>query len=247
MSIQHLGTMTWREARDFVKERTVALLPVGSLEARGPHLPLNTGVMISAEMARRASRKLSTAGKDVLLFPPIVYTPATGGSKFAGTVNVAAGAFGAYLRSVLSQASAAGLRTVVLVSSHADGAYRDAVSQCRGALEAALGPETLRIVAPDLRKTPWIELMPDEFKRGAGHGGHYETSCMLAIDPEKVREETRRGLPAVEPSGPEGELGARGGKDGYLGNPAGATSAHGEDYLEALATIVADAVLEGKA
>jgi creatinine amidohydrolase len=246
MSIQHLGTMTWREVKEFVREKTVALLPLGSIEAHGPHLPLNTDVMIAAEMAKRAARKLSTAGKDVLQYPPIVFTPASGGAKFAGTMNVAAGAFGGYLRAVLSQIAAAGVKTVALVTCHVDDAYAAAVVQAREALGAALEPGAFRIVAPDLRKEPWIELMPDEFKRGAGHGGHFETSCLLAIDAEKVRTEVQRSLPAVEPGAKEGDFEARGAKDAYFGNPAGATSAHGEDYLEALATIVTDAVLEGK-
>ena len=247
MSIQHLGTMTWREVKGFVRERTVALLPLGSIEAHGPHLPLNTDVMISAEMAKRAARKLSAAGKDVLMYPPVVFTPAAGGAKFAGTVNVPPGAFGGYLRAVLSQVAAAGVKVAVLVTCHVDESYFGAVAQCREALAGALGPEALRIVAPDLRKPPWIELMPDEFKRGAGHAGHYETSCMLAIDPEKVRDEVRRNLEPVESSSAEGDFESRGAKDAYFGNPAGATSAHGEDYLEALATIVTDAVLEAKA
>jgi creatinine amidohydrolase len=246
MSIQHLGTMTWREVKEFVWERTVALLPLGSIEAHGPHLPLNTDVMISAEMAKRASRKLSAAGKDVLIYPPVVFTPAGGGAKFAGTVNVATGAFAGYLRGILSQVATAGVKTAALVTCHVDEAYFAAVTQAREALDAAMGAGAFRIVAPDLRKEPWIELMPEEFRRGAGHAGHYETSCLLAIDPEKVREEVRKSLSPVEPSAPEGDFESRGAKDAYFGSPAGATSAHGEDYLEALATIVTDAILDGK-
>jgi creatinine amidohydrolase len=234
MSIQHLGTMTGRELKEFVHERVVALLPVGTLQAHGPHLPLNTDVMISAETARRASRKLLSAmGKDVLVLPPLVFAPVRAGAKLPGTVHVAGDAFAAYLRGVLGGLAAAGLRTAALVNGHVDAAYLEAVA-------AAAPPEGFRVVAPDLTQPPWLFLMPEEFRKGAGHGGHFETSCLLAIDAEKVREDARRSLPAVEP-GPEP------GPQGYRGNPAGATSAHGEDYLEALATIVVDALQEGKA
>ena len=43
--------MTWLEARDAAGPRTVAILPVGAMEAHGPHLPLDTDVIIAQAMA----------------------------------------------------------------------------------------------------------------------------------------------------------------------------------------------------
>ncbi len=252
MSILHLGQMTWNEVQTFVSEKVVALLPLGSLVAHGPHLPLNTDVVIATEMAKRASRKLSTHGSQVLICPPVAYSPALQGKDFAGTMNVAPGAYSNYLRSLMADLAGMGLRTVCLVSCHVDPSHLQAVAQCRVALAGALGPEAMKVVFPDLTQEPWVHLMPAEFRNGSGHAGHFETSCMLAIHAEHVREDVRKKLPKVTASLTAGVLEGKsgfaecGGPKAYFGDPAGATSSHGEDFLEALATIIVDSLEEPK-
>jgi len=252
MSIQHLGAMTWREVKEFANERAVALLPLGSIVAHGPHLPLNTDVVISSEMARRAARRLATAGRDVLIYPPVTYSPASAGLHFAGTVHLAPEAFGAYVRSLLTQVRALGLRTAALVSSHIDPQHLRSVHDSVKAAAGMFGLEDMSISFPLLLKEPWVSRLPEEFRRGGVHGGQVETSCMMALQGDKVREELRKGLKNVP-----ADLGAAlrdgkstyeecGGPEGYFGNPASATAADGEKYLDVLGGIVAEAVLEGK-
>ena len=50
-SLLHLRDMTWTEVRDLDLERSVALLPIGAVEAHGPHLPLCTDPIIAEAMA----------------------------------------------------------------------------------------------------------------------------------------------------------------------------------------------------
>ncbi len=50
--MQPLAAMTWEEARDAAGAASVAILPVGATEAHGPHLPLETDVIIAGAMAR---------------------------------------------------------------------------------------------------------------------------------------------------------------------------------------------------
>ena len=42
MAIRELAELTWEDVRDLDRSRTVAVLPVGAVEAHGPHLPLGT-------------------------------------------------------------------------------------------------------------------------------------------------------------------------------------------------------------
>ena len=170
MSIQHLGSMTSREVKDFVHERVVALVPLGSVVAHGPHLPLNTDVVVSSEMARRAARKLATAGRDVLVYPPVTFSPSSAGAHFAGTVHIAGEAFGAYLRSLLTQVRGIGIRTAALVSNHIDPEHLLTVSDSIAAAGGMFGLEDLRIVFPLLMREPWISRLPEEFRRGGAHG-----------------------------------------------------------------------------
>jgi creatinine amidohydrolase len=252
MSIQHLGTMTWREVKEFAHERVVALVPLGSILAHGPHLPLNTDVVISSEMARRAARRLSTAGKDVLVYPPVTYSPASAGAHFAGTVHVAGEAFGAYLRSLLTQVGATGIRTVALVSSHVDPEHLLAVNDSIKAASGSFGLSDLRIVFPLLLKEPWVSRLPPEFARGGAHGGQVETSCMMALQADKIREDVRQRLKKIDIDLPGAFKAGKktfeecGGPQAYFGDPAAASAVDGETFLDLLGDIVAEAVLEEK-
>ena len=51
MAIRELADLTWEEVRDADRARTVAVLPVGALEAHGPHLPLATDVLIAVDVS----------------------------------------------------------------------------------------------------------------------------------------------------------------------------------------------------
>jgi len=53
-----LSEMTWTEVDEAIRERPVALVPVGAIEAHGPHLPVSTDTLIATEMARRGAKKL---------------------------------------------------------------------------------------------------------------------------------------------------------------------------------------------
>ena len=48
MAIRELADLTWEEVRDLDRPRTVALLPMGAVEAHGPHLPLGTDTVRSS-------------------------------------------------------------------------------------------------------------------------------------------------------------------------------------------------------
>ena len=66
MLVEH---MTWEEYRDEVTRRII-ILPVGSLEQHGPHLPLNVDVVIPASLAKMVCEDL-----DAMVLPPIIRTP----------------------------------------------------------------------------------------------------------------------------------------------------------------------------
>ncbi|HSQ59784.1 MAG TPA: creatininase family protein [Acidobacteriota bacterium] len=62
--------LTWEELRALDRARCVALLPVGAVEAHGPHLPLDTDNIIAVAMARAGAARLEAAGRTPLLLPP---------------------------------------------------------------------------------------------------------------------------------------------------------------------------------
>src|SRR5262245_39517096 len=62
MSVRELADLTWEEVRDLDHARAVAILPVGAVEAHGPHLPLGTDVVIARAMARAGAGHLAALG-----------------------------------------------------------------------------------------------------------------------------------------------------------------------------------------
>ena len=74
--VQPLAAMTWEEARDATGPKSVAILPVGAIEAHGPHLPLETDVIIAQAMARAGAARLDARGQRAVVLPPLSYTAA---------------------------------------------------------------------------------------------------------------------------------------------------------------------------
>ena len=86
--MQPLAAMTWEEARDAAGPGSVAILPVGAIEAHGPHLPLETDVIIAQAMARAGAARLAARGCESVVLPPLTYTAAAFARGFAGTLSL---------------------------------------------------------------------------------------------------------------------------------------------------------------
>ena len=87
MPVHRLSDMTWEEVRDADRINAVAILPVGAVEAHGPHLPLGTDVIIAEAMATSGAEKLANGGHTVLILPPLWYTAAAFAKAFPGTIG----------------------------------------------------------------------------------------------------------------------------------------------------------------
>ncbi|HXV12740.1 MAG TPA: creatininase family protein [Candidatus Krumholzibacteria bacterium] len=228
-----------------IKNRPVViLLPVGAVEPHGPHLPLDTDLIISRAAAERATHALWA--RDVLAFvaPDVAYGVTTFARDFSGAAGVSADALAAYLRSVVEGWLATGVAHVCVVNNHLepahDAAVRDAIAPLAHAHASVASPLTRR----------WARTLSDEFKRGACHAGEYETSIVQAADSDSVREAIRRTLPEVDVSLSDAiargvdrfvDMGL---SRGYAGAPARATPAHGEEMLARLAEMIVGEVTE---
>jgi creatinine amidohydrolase len=246
-AFQHL---TWEEAAAAIGRGAVMILPVGSTEAHGPHLPLATDVIISEEMSRRAAAHLSAQGIDAYVLPPIAYSVTDFSSDFAGTISIRRETATALIRDICVSLYQQRARLVVIGNSHLEPEHVAAIDT---AIEQ-VKQETGRAVAfPDKRRRRWAATLTEEFRRGDCHAGSYETSLVMAARPELVREAVRRELARVPISIAEKiRGGARtfkeaGGARAYFGSPGEATPAEGEASYEALARMLVAAVTEALA
>lgn len=242
-----LQNMTWKEAYAALGRGAVAILPVGSTEAHGPHLPLATDVIISEEMARRAAEKLAHQEVEAVVLPPIAYSVTDFSADFAGTISIKKETAAAIIRDVCLSLYNQGARLVVIANSHLEPEHIASINDAIEQVKQASG----RVVAfPEKRRRRWAVMLSEEFRRGDCHAGSYETSLVLAARPELVRDEARQNLERVPISiADKIREGARtfkeaGGYDAYFGDPRAASVEEGEKLYTALSDMIVAAVLE---
>lgn len=224
-----LGDATWPEVERVARHRLadgtlspVLLIPVGSTEQHGPHLPIATDTLIAEEIAGRAAHRT-----DGLMIGPTISISASGEhAGFPGTLSIGTATTARMVIELVRSADwAAG---VVLVNGH-------------GGNHSAIDAAVKKLTGEGRSVLSWWPTWP---RRNDGrpadlHAGRIETSMMLAIDPGLVRLERaesgpdatvadlrERGVRAVSPTG-------------VLGDPGGASGREGETFI---ATFVEDLV-----
>jgi creatinine amidohydrolase len=235
-----LGEMTTEEVRALLaRPPTAALVPVGSVEPHGPHLPLNTDTLLGETAALRACEALAARGVAAVVAPSVAYGVTDFAEGFAGAVSVPAELLTSLLRAIVTRLRADGFTHVCLVSNHLEPAHDAAVRA------AAAGIEGASVASPLTRR--WARTLSDEFKRGDCHAGRYETSLVLAAG-GRVHGD-HRALPPVGVSLAEAirDGGSRfrdiGMPRAYTGAPAEATREEGDALYGKLVAMIVGEVL----
>jgi len=247
-----LAKLRWPEVEALVWRGCAAILPVGSTEAHGPHLPLDTDVTIALGMARRAAAALQAKGRACVVLPPLAYAVTDFAAPFAGTLSLPAATATALVRDVLLAAARRGFQPVALANAHLEPAHIETLKAAIAAAEAASAGEAAasapRFVFPDVTRRRLAERLTEEFRSGACHAGRYEGSLVLADDPASVDDALRRTLPPVAISlvdairAGQADFVQAGGTQAYFGRPAEATADEGRASFETLAALLVEAM-----
>jgi creatinine amidohydrolase len=243
--VQALAAMTWEEARDVAGPGSAAILPVGAIEAHGPHLPLETDAIIAQAMARSGAARLAARGLRVVVLPPLTYTAAAFAQGFAGTLSLRPETVTATVLDIASNLTRHGFGVLAIANAHLDPGHLASLDAAVNVIRRDLG---LAVACPNLAAKPWALRLGDEFKSGACHAGQFETSIVLAERPDLVREDTRAALPANPASlsrairDGKQSFEEAGGARAYFGFPAEATPKEGRATIEVLGEILAEAV-----
>lgn len=248
-AVTDLHKLAWPEVAALVARGCAAILPVGAIEAHGPHLPLDTDVTIARGMARRAAQRLAARGRPCVVLPAIGYSVTNYAASFAGSLGVRAQTATALLTDVLRGAVRTGFHPIAVANAHLEPAHIETIRAAMAAVAAETGAA---ILFPDVTRRRHAERLTDEFRSGACHAGRYETSLVLADDPDAVDDALRATLPAVPISLVDAMRAGRtdfvqaGGHDAYFGAPAEATAAEGHRTYDVLADLLIEALDEAE-
>jgi creatinine amidohydrolase len=167
------------------RERTVVVVPTGSIEQHGPHLPLDTDSFLCANVARVAAERARQKGP-VLVTPTACFGSSEHHMAFPGTVTLRPETFGQAVAEICVSLARHGLRRQVVVNGHGGNTALLAAAVQQLGFEApiqvlAVDYWTLaRELAAEVRESP---------SGGMGHACEFETSLMLYLRPESVRRE----------------------------------------------------------
>lgn len=225
-----LADLSWPR----VPGSAIVLVPIGSLEQHGPHLPFDTDTRIASAAAAQAADLLAAGGHDVVVVPALPIGASGEHQDFPGTVSMGHEALRLVLVEIVRSLSTWAGR-IVLVNGHGGNVptLRDALTQ-------------MRVEGHD------VSWFPCAFESSVdAHAGADETSVMLHLDPSRVamdRAEAGRTEPlqqllpdlmaqGVRPVSP----------NGVLGDPTSADAARGEALLGGLVERLTRAVVAGDA
>lgn len=174
--VEEYHLKSWVEvAEKIVKGYNTVILPVGSIEAHGPHLPLSTDTLLPLEIAKRLSDKVRA-----LLAAPIYYGVTQTLSCYPGSIPVTKSSFTNYLYDIFVGFAKSGFLNIIVINGH--GGNIDCIKE---ASERAYASSRIRVLCIDW----WIsceDIVKKYYGVSSGHGAAEETAAVLAVDEKLV-------------------------------------------------------------
>ena len=170
------------------KTRTV-IIPCGSVEEHGPHLPLGTDTTHVYEVCKETSKHIP-----VFVAPPLFYGVCRSTRDHPGTVGISASTLRAFTSDLVSDLYRQGLRHFLLISGHASSLQVSCLREVGE--ELLLKYPDIRLAALsiiDLGMDSWQDVLVTEHDC---HAGEMETSVMLHLRPQLVGKARPREWPS---------------------------------------------------
>jgi creatinine amidohydrolase/Fe(II)-dependent formamide hydrolase-like protein len=171
--------MTWPDIEEKLKAMDVAILPCGSIEQHGPHLPVDIDAYDAEYLAMKVAEACSDPKPFVL--PPLSYGVAYHHEDFKGTISVSNDALSKMVYDIGMSLAKNGIRKLIILNGHGDNdpALKNAAQMINRDANIFVCVETGETSDEDLYK---IIKTPNDI-----HAGEIETSTALAVRPHLVK------------------------------------------------------------
>lgn len=200
------------------RTRTV-LLPFGSVEEHGPHLPLSTDTYEACEVGRKAAERIP-----LFVAPPVHYGNCRSSACHPGTISISTTTLKLLFKDIVRSLRSSGMRCFVALSGHAGGAHCMALQDAGEELIAEFSDIEIAVISEyALAREEGAALIET---RGDAHAGEIETSRILHSHPHLVKGTAPREFPSF-PAGILVRDKRRYWQGGVWGDPAKASAEKG--------------------
>lgn len=224
---------SWPEIDEYIKKNAVIILPVGTTEEHGHHLPVACDALIAEKFGHEIGKALDEKGVPVLVMETIQYGFSMGIVRsWPGCPNIDTRTFADYIFNICSSLVTMGFKRIVMLDCHGNHdcllrlVMREIVDKYDTYM-MTLSPSSLTSgLYKQIRKDP----------EGDIHGGEWETSVILAIDEKLVHTDKYTNVDAIRCNsklrGPVSTWGLQKTSTGLFGDPTYATKELGEAMVK---------------
>jgi len=171
MLIEEISMKAFRQG---LRKTKTLIVPYGTVEAHGTHLPLSTDTMIMQEVARRAGEMVHA-----FVAPPVHYGVCTSTGQHPGTIAITPETLRRITIDIVRDSYKKGLRNFVLISGHGGSLHVSAMKEAAESLAGELKSASIAALSIYEALPPGAERVAET--RGDSHAGELETSLILFL------------------------------------------------------------------
>jgi len=172
--------ITMKEFEEGLKKTRTVIIPIGTTEEHGPHLPLATDIIHVYEMVKEAAKKV-----DVFIAPPVFFGLCRSTSEHPGTINISGDTFRSLIGDIVRSLYFHQMRNFLIISGHAGGTHISSLTEVGELLLNELPDTNIAVVSLfELIEKESLNIIETQ---GDGHAGELETSLILFSKPHLVK------------------------------------------------------------
>lgn len=187
-----VSDMTTNEFESGLNSSQTVIVPFGSVEAHGRHLPLSTDTFEAYQVAVKVSQQIP-----IFVAPPIHYGNCRSTSNHAGTISITTSTLKSLFIDIVTSLRGHGMQKFIALTGHAGGAHCMALQDAGEELIAQFDNITIAVLTEfQLARTSCKEIIATD---GDAHAGEIETSRMLYSHPHLVKGSSLEEYPSFPP------------------------------------------------